>query len=78
MNRSCTDFFCLIVFLAFIGGLAFVVLYGYQNGNPKKLLAPLDADGHFCGIDVGYEDYKLLYFAKIDTSNWFPSAVCAK
>lgn len=67
---------CLIVFIAFFCGLGVVCVYGYSNGNPYKLLSPLDADGKFCGTSDGYEKYPYLYFANIEESSWTPYSVC--
>jgi hypothetical protein len=66
-----------LVFLAFCVGFVAIIIYGMNNGDPKKLLAPLDADGKFCGVE-GLEGYNFVYFANITTANWLPSAVCVK
>jgi hypothetical protein len=44
------------------------------------LLAPLDADGHFCGLDAGYTGYNYLYFADltVEPSLILSTAVCVK
>ncbi len=60
-DRSCTDILFCVIFLAFLGGFGIVSLFGYQNGRPDRLLAPLDADGRFCGIDNDVKDYNYLY-----------------
>jgi choline transporter-like protein 2/4/5 len=49
-NRSCTDVLCLLIFLIFCGGTFAIAEYGFSKGNPSELLAPLDADGKFCGL----------------------------
>lgn len=28
-----------------------LVIYGFKNGDPKKMLAPYDGMKNFCGID---------------------------
>jgi solute carrier family 44 (choline transporter-like protein), member 2/4/5 len=60
-DRSCTDILFCIIFLAFLGGFGIVSLFGYQNGKPDRLLAPLDGNGRFCGIDNEVKDYNYLY-----------------
>ena len=64
-KRQCSDMLCCLVFLLFLGGLGACSFYGYSNGDPKALLAPLDGTGNLCGVDTGYEDYPYLYFADI-------------
>jgi hypothetical protein len=75
MNRKCTDVICLLVFSLFCAAMFGIAGYGFANGNPSKLLAPLDADGHFCGYDDGYEDFPLLYYWSL-SSDWANSSVC--
>jgi hypothetical protein len=41
--------------------MGLITSYGYTKGNPRKLLAPLDSEGNFCGID-GLVDFPYLYF----------------
>ena len=77
-KRGCTDVLCLLVFLAFCVGIGFIFLQGWNYGDPKKLLAPLDSDGNFCGVDPGLVDYKYLYFDDISVTNWLPFAVCVE
>ena len=82
-NRRCTDVLCCLVFMAFIVGMGWAVIYGYVNGNPGKLVAPIDGDGSICGYDPGYEDYPYLYLDNIvtaagDAHNAFSYGVCVK
>lgn len=79
-QRSCTDVLFTLIFLAFLFGVGVVTVFGVQHGKPERLLAPLDADGHFCGLDEGYQAYKYLYFADInvDPSLILSTAVCVK
>ena len=77
-NRRCTDFLCLIIFSVMIGGIFYVAYYAVEHGDPDLILAPLDADGKFCGRSPGYEDYKYLYYSDISSVVWFPYSVCVK
>ena len=45
MQRSCTDCWCCLVFVAFLVLLAMIVSYGFLNGEPELLLTPWDYDG---------------------------------
>ena len=36
-KRSCTDVLCLVLFLAFLGGWAFVAAFGITNGDISKV-----------------------------------------
>jgi hypothetical protein len=76
-NRRCTDLLCLIIFIAAIVAGGYVGYFSAVNGNPELLVAPLDADGNFCGKSVGYENFPYLYYSKIDTLYWGPYSVCA-
>jgi hypothetical protein len=62
-ERGCTDMPCLIVFFCFIVSMGYVTFLGFKEGDINKLIAPLDGEYNFCGIDKGYEDYKNLYIA---------------
>ena len=37
--------------------MGFITVYGFMNGDITKLLAPIDAENHFCGIknDDGHD-----------------------
>ena len=56
-SRRCTDILCCLIFLAFNVGMLTATIYGYVNGSPGKLLAPIDGDRNICGYSAGYEDY---------------------
>jgi len=82
-SRRCTDLLCCIVFLAFLGGMGTATVYGYINGNPGKLIAPIDGNEMICGYSPGYEDYPKLYIDDItDAANnpttVFSYGVCVK
>ena len=66
-NRRCTDMLCCLLFLVFLGGMGFCTYWGYANGNPGKLIAPIDGDEHICGVSPGYEDYQYLYIGDLHT-----------
>ncbi|XP_012269196.2 choline transporter-like 2 [Athalia rosae] len=50
-NRSCTDWLCLIIFLAFVGGWAGIGYYVFTFGDVNVLLVPTDTEGRKCGVD---------------------------
>ncbi len=80
-DRSCTDVLFCFFFVAFLVGFGIVSIFGYQNGKPERLLAPLDADGRFCGLDEVVKNYNYLYLvidptATPSVSNLFETAVC--
>ena len=82
-NRRCTDLLCCILFLAFIVGMFASAIYGYVNGNPGKLIAPIDGDGKICGYSPGYSGYNKLYIDDINSAtqsptNVFKYGVCVK
>lgn len=67
-DRRCTDVLCCLIFLAFLVGMFWASIYGYVNGNPGKLIAPIDGDKNICGFDPGFEDYPKLYIDDISTA----------
>ena len=56
---------CCIIFIIFFIGCLITALVGFVFGKPQKILYPYDEDGHACGYDKGYENYKLLYFYNV-------------
>ncbi len=61
-NRRCTDIFCCLIFIAFIGGCVLVTALGFAQGNPNLVLYPYDEDGRQCGRDNKTLEYPYLYF----------------
>ena len=54
-----------MIFTLFLGGMAAATVYGYKNGEPLNLIAPIDGDKNICGMTAGYEDYKHLFIGDI-------------
>ena len=49
-DRSCTDFLCLIVFLAFVGTMVGLTGYTIAKGNINMMIAPVDKHSNLCGF----------------------------
>ena len=82
-ERRCTDLACCLFFFLFLGGMAVVTFYGYINGEPMNLVAPIDGDGNICGMTPGYEQYSHLFIGDItagekDISNVFDYGICVE
>jgi hypothetical protein len=62
-KRSCTDCFCLVIFIALTVFMLGVAVYAWTNssGNFQKLTTAYDSDGKGCGVD--YPKYPYIYFA---------------
>lgn len=72
-ERKCTDVLFFIIFMLFLGAMIGCSAYGYKNGSPGKLFAPLDSDGignyqycniilgNICGYDPDYIEYNHMY-----------------
>jgi hypothetical protein len=66
--------------------MIWVLSYSVQNNQYKKLLAPIDADLRYCGVDDEVVDYPYIYYAaqfKFDPTAVPPvqigiTPVCAK
>jgi len=50
-ERPCTDVFCLIIFLLFLGAVGYVAYLGFSTGNPSLLASPFDEDANHCKYD---------------------------
>lgn len=62
-DRSCTDCWCILVFLAALAVFVFVTFLGLQDGNPRKLYLPRDYSGSYCDADSNWgTDYNLQGF----------------
>lgn len=49
-NRKCRDVPWLILFLVFWVGMAVVAYSAILNGDPRKIIVPMDYLGNFCGL----------------------------
>ena len=75
----------MIIFIAYVGAMGFITVYGFMNGDITKLLAPIDGDNHFCGIknDDGHDltEYPNLYIGNLEVLTAqaaFENGVCVK
>lgn len=71
--------------------MGFITFYGFVHGDVTKLLAPLDGNNNFCGVNNGkghdYTDYPYVYIGNLeesvtggvaDAATIFDTAVCVK
>ncbi|XP_072016877.1 choline transporter-like protein 1 [Amphiura filiformis] len=49
-NRKCRDLPCLVIFLAFWVGMAYVAFLALQTGQPERLFFGADSYGNVCGM----------------------------
>ena len=76
-HRSCTDIICGVLFFAYTIGMCFVAIWSFINADLEKLLAPIDSEGSFCGIDEGFEEHPYVYWPNIsDKSDILTQYVC--
>lgn len=61
-SRGCSDFIFTIIFIAFVGLMAYLTYGSIQNGNPEALVNGVDADGNICGLNASVADYPRLYY----------------
>ena len=55
---------CCLIFIAFLGGMAFGAVHGLAKGNPKLLALGWDNAGNGCGFSEATLDYPYLYWPK--------------
>jgi hypothetical protein len=93
-QRRCQDIICLLVFVSYVGAMGFMSVYGFIHGDVTKLLAPIDGNGDFCGINnnvnnskVDFTEYPNLYIGDLakglvagaaDPKAIFGTGVCVK
>ncbi|RWS10489.1 choline transporter-like protein 5 [Dinothrombium tinctorium] len=63
-RRSCTDVYCLIIFICFILGWIVVAGFAIRYGNPEQILLPSDSYGRICGRHE-LKDRPYLFFFNI-------------
>ena len=66
-SRSCTDFFCYIIYIAFCGFLIYASVYGFINGDLRKIAQPYDVDSNPCGREQ-LEEFPYLFFTEYVTN----------
>ena len=50
-ERKCTDVFCLVLFILYLGAMAACSIYGISLGGAERLLYGMDSYGNICGQD---------------------------
>ena len=68
-QRRCTDVLWCIIFFIFLGGMGYMTIDGYVNGNPDMLLAPVSGGSLICGFDPTVEDLPYLYIPNITSAS---------
>ncbi|CAJ0565444.1 unnamed protein product, partial [Mesorhabditis spiculigera] len=48
--KGCTDVICCFLFMLFIAGWGFIAVIGFLQGNPERLIHPMDSHGRRCGF----------------------------
>ena len=71
-KRKCTDVLMGLFFLAFLGLMGFMTIFGYVNGMPGELLAPVDTQLQICGYSAGTENMPYLYIYNIESTLTIP------
>lgn len=70
-KRSITDCCCCLIFIAAIVGFCGASVYGWSNGDPKKLTIGWDSDKNGCGWSDKTKDYPYLYWPKSPANTLF-------
>ncbi|XP_060056996.1 choline transporter-like protein 5 [Erinaceus europaeus] len=61
-RRSCTDVFCCVLFILFIGAYIILGLVAWVHGDPRRVAYPTDSKGHFCGQKGTPNENKTILF----------------
>jgi hypothetical protein len=71
-KRPCRDVLCALLFLTFLGGMGYIAVLAFQNGDPSVLASPFDSSGHQCKLDKkdkDYANYPFIFASHIDDSS---------
>jgi hypothetical protein len=64
-ERRCTDCLFMLIFFAFLGGMGYMTVLGYTQGDANFMLAPIapgpDDTALVCGHSPGVENFPRLY-----------------
>jgi len=60
--RTCTDLFCLVLFVLYLFGMGCITADAFRNGDPRRLTHGFDYKGHLCGVDPIVQGKPLLYW----------------
>eukprot|EP00002_Diphylleia_rotans_P013264 TRINITY_DN2588_c0_g1_i1.p1 TRINITY_DN2588_c0_g1~~TRINITY_DN2588_c0_g1_i1.p1 ORF type:complete len:618 (-),score=154.63 TRINITY_DN2588_c0_g1_i1:157-2010(-) len=69
VNRSVRDVLFLIIFVLFLVGMGVVAIFGFDQGNPDRLMHGTDYEGDLCGIDKP-EQY-LYWLDPLNSDNYY-------
>lgn len=64
-RKSCTDWYCCLLFVVCLAATGVLAGYGFHNGDTKNLelvLRGQDLEGQTCGRSSGVKDFPLTYF----------------
>lgn len=68
-NRECRDILCCLLFVAAIGAMIYLGIYGFEKGNPSVIFRGVDQNGTECGkIGGAAANYPYLYFTNLKQS----------
>ena len=76
-DRKCTDCCCLIIFLSFVGLMAFISIFAYSNGNLKNVAKVIDSDQKPCG-EAERTEYPYVYINDPYTTSFFKNTICLR
>jgi hypothetical protein len=68
-ERSCTNMFCLVLFLATILVMVGLTWVGFNQGDVQKLIAGVDGDHNICGTGEA-AGFPNLYLTDINKSTY--------
>ncbi len=64
LEKKCTDLFCCLIFVLFVGGMVFATFLHFPHSKINLMTTPRDSQGNICGHSDATKDYPYLYMVK--------------
>ena len=74
-SKKCTDMFCCLLFVLFVGGMVFATFVHFPHSKINLMTTPRDSQGNICGHSDATKDFPFLYMVKFSSPY---RSVCVK
>merc|ERR1719261_2138495 len=62
--RSHTDVPCCGLYILFMVGMGWIIIYSLQNGDPRRLTHGMDYQGRLCGVHGDVTDRPYIFWCR--------------